>query len=185
MRKDFGAKPWTYPQPVFIVAAYDENGVANAMNAAWGGISCDEEICLCLSEGHKTTQNILAQKAFTVSMADETHMAACDYLGVVSGNKVADKVVHAGFTVSKSAFVNAPVLNELPMTLECEFLSYDKESCHLFGKIVNVSADENVLTDGKIDCEKLRPISFDPVSMQYRALGNVVGHAFRDGLVLR
>ena len=87
MRKNFGAKPWTYPQPVFILAAYDENGTPNAMNAAWGGISEDKELSMCISEGHKTTANILARKAFTVSMATADQMVACDYVGIESGNK--------------------------------------------------------------------------------------------------
>ena len=114
MRKNFGPKPWTYPQPVFILAAYDENGVPNAMNAAWGGISEENEISLCISEGHKTTQNILARKAFTISMADAAHVVACDYVGIVSGNNVPDKMARAGFHTSQAAFVDAPVIDELP-----------------------------------------------------------------------
>src|SRR5699024_12611620 len=115
MRKNFGVKPWTYPQPVFILAAYDEHGVPNAMNAAWGGISEENEISLCISAEHKTTENILARKAFTLSMADAAHVTACDYVGIVSGNDVPDKVARAGFHTSKAAFVDAPLIDELPM----------------------------------------------------------------------
>lgn len=186
MRKNFGSKPWTYPQPVFILAAYDENGHPCAMNAAWGGIHYDDQISLCISAGHKTTANILASKAFTVSMADVDHLVACDYVGVVSGNKVPDKFAKAGFTEVKSEFVNAPVINELPMTLECTLVSYDPKSCCLIGKIVNVSADERILDEsGKIDPAKLRPITFDPVHNAYIALGEKVGNAFRDGLSIK
>lgn len=95
MRKNFGAKPWTYPQPVFILAAYGEDGTPNAMNAAWGGISDDKELSMCISAGHKTTANILARKAFTVSMATAEQAVACDYVGIESGNKAADKVAKA------------------------------------------------------------------------------------------
>ena len=105
MRKNFGAKPWTYPQPVFILAAYDENGTPNAMNAAWGGISEDKELSMYISEGHKTTANILARKAFTVSMATADQMVACDYVGIESGNQVSDKVAKAGWHTTKSEFV--------------------------------------------------------------------------------
>lgn len=186
MRKNFGAKPWSYPQPVFIIAAYDENGTPNAMNVAWGGIHYDDQIAMCISAGHKTTANILASKAFTVSMADVEHLVACDYVGVASGNKVADKFAHAGFTHTKSEFVNAPVINELPMTIECELISYDPEMCTLIGRIVNVSADERILDgDGKIDVSKLRPITFDPVRNEYRVIGEKVGNAFRDGLQMK
>lgn len=185
MRKNFGPKPWTYPQPVFILAAYDENGVPNAMNAAWGGISCDTEICLCISAGHKTTKNILARKAFTVSMATAEQMTACDYVGIVSGNNTPDKMEKAGFHTDKAEFVDAPVIRELPMTLECRLISYDPESCHLFGEIVNVSADESILTDGKIDMGKLAPITFDPIGGAYHAIGEKVGNAFKDGMKLK
>ena len=184
MRKNFGAKPWTYPQPVFILAAYDENGTPNAMNAAWGGISEDKELSMCISEGHKTTANILARKAFTVSMATVEQMVACDYVGIESGNKVADKVAKAGWHTTKSEFVDAPLIDELPMAVECRLVSYDPESCRLVGEIVNVSADESVLNeDGKIDPDKLRPITFDPIHNAYRVLGEKVGNAFQDGAI--
>jgi flavin reductase (DIM6/NTAB) family NADH-FMN oxidoreductase RutF len=186
MRKNFGAKPLLYPQPVFIIAAYDENGVPNAMNAAWGGISEEQEVSVCISAGHKTTKNILASKAFTISMADADHVAQCDYVGVVSGNKVPDKMEKAGFHTTKSEFVNAPLIDELPMAVECRLVSYDPETCRLVGEIVNVCADESVLGEnGKVDPAKLRPITFDPMNNAYLVLGERVGSAFSDGLKLK
>lgn len=186
MRKNFGAKPWTYPQPVFIITAYDEDGVPNAMNAAWGGISDSTQLSVCLSAGHKTTKNILAKGAFTVSMADAAHVAACDYVGVVSGNSVPNKLEKAGFHTVKSTFVDAPLIKELPMALECRLVSYHTDTGILVGEIVNVNADESVLAkDGTIDPAKLRPITFDPVNNTYLVLGEKVGTAFRDGLSLK
>ena len=185
MRKNFGAKPICYPQPVFILAAYDEDGVPNAMNAAWGGISDDKEISFCISAGHKTTHDILARKAFTVSMADAAHVVECDYVGVVSGNDVPDKLARCGLHTTKSEFVDAPLIEELAMALECRLVSYDSETCRLVGEIVNVCADESVLTGGKIDPAKLKPITFDPVNNAYLVLGEKVGNAFQDGLKLR
>ena len=186
MRKNFGAKPYTYPQPVLIIAAYDENGTPDAMNAAWGGISDDTQISMCLSAGHKTVKNIQARKAFTVSMADAAHVVACDYVGIVSGNKVPDKYEKAGFHATKSEFVDAPLIDELPMTLECTLVSYDPETCRLVGEIVNVSADERILDEnGKIDPVKLEPITFDPVNNAYLKLGEKVGNAFKDGMQLK
>lgn len=171
--------------PVLIVAAYDEQGIPNAMNAAWGGMFTDEHIGICISEGHKTTKNILSTKAFTVSMATIEQLAACDYVGIVSGNREPEKFSKAGFTAQRSEAVNAPIIEQLPMTLECEMLSYDKENNHLVGRIVNVSADESVLTDGKIDYRKLRPITYDPINHHYIALGEVAGNAFADGKKLK
>lgn len=185
MRKSFGPKSWLYPMPVLIVAAYDAEGKPNAMNAAWGGIFTDDQIGICLSAGHKTTKNILATRAFTVSMATAEQVTACDYVGLVSGNKEPDKFSKAGFTAVRSALVNAPIIAELPFTLECEVVSYDKESNHLVGRIVNVSADERILTDGQIDYCKLRPITYDPIGHHYIELGAVVGDAFSEGKKLK
>ena len=186
MRKNFGAKPWTYTQPVFIIASYDEEGRADAMNAAWGGISDDTQISLCLSAEHKTVKNIQARGAFTVSMADAAHVIACDYVGIVSGNDVPDKLEKAGFHTTKSQFVDAPLIDELPMAVECRLISYDPETCRMVGEIVNVCADESILDErGKIDPDRLQPIVFDPVNNAYRKLGEKAGYAFRDGLQLK
>ena len=182
MRKNFGAKPWTYPQPVFILAAYDENGTPNAMNAAWGGISEDKELSMCISEGHKTTANILARKAFTVSMATAEQMVACDYVGIESGNQVADKVAKAGWHTTKSEFVDAPLIDELPMAVECRLVSYDPESCRLVGEIVNISADEKVLDEkGRVDPTRLNAFIFDQCQSGYYKVGEKVGQAWKSG----
>lgn len=186
MRKNYGAKPMCYPMPVYIIGTYGSDGTPNAMNAAWGGISEDTEISICISADHKTTENILARKAFTVSMATAKYIAACDYVGIISGNKEPDKFAKAGFHATKSEFVDAPLIDELPMALECELISYNPESCRLVGRIVNVSADGSVLGDnGKIDVAKLQPITFDPMNNQYLVLGEKVGNAFHDGMALK
>ncbi len=186
MRKNFGVKTWLYPMPVFIIAAYDEQGAPNAMNAAWGGIYTDNMIGICLSEEHKTTKNILVTKAFTVSMATAEQVAACDYVGIVSGNKEPDKFAKAGFHALKSEFVNAPIIEELPMTLECELVSYDPETCFMTGRIVNISADSSALDEnGNISLEKLQPIAYDPVSHSYNVLGAKVADAFSIGKTLK
>ena len=183
-RKDFGAKPLSYPQPVWIIATYDENGVPNAMNAAWGGISEEKEISVCLSPGHKTCRNFAATGAFTVSMADAAHVAACDYVGIASGNQTPDKFARAGFTATGSALVNAPIINELAVCLECRVISFDTDSCILKGEIVNVSVDEAALTDGKVDVAKVAPICFDPFNRAYHVLGEKVGDAWGSGRLL-
>lgn len=186
MRKNFGAKPWTYPQPVFMIAAYGEDGTPDVMNAAWGGIHDDTQISMCLSPGHKTVKNILARKAFTVSMAEAAYVKACDYAGIVSGNDVPDKFARAGFHAVRSEYVDAPVIEELRMAVECRLISYDPETSQLIGEIVNVSADESVLgSDGKIDSAKLQPIIFDPVNLGYHVIGERVGNAFKDGRGLK
>ena len=186
MRKNFGSKPVCYPQPVFILGTYDEKGVPDAMNAAWGGISEENEVSVCISENHKTTENILLKKAFTVSMGTADQLVACDYVGIVSGKDVPDKVAKAGWTATKSDFVDAPLFDQLPMAMECELISYDPAACRLIGRIVNVSADESVLNDkGMVDPAKLRPITFDPMNNAYLELGGKVGNAFSDGVKLK
>ena len=186
MRKNFGAKPMCYPMPVYIIGTYGEDGTPNAMNAAWGGISEDTEISICISADHKTTKNILSRKAFTVSMATAQYVTACDYVGIVSGNKETNKFAKAGFHATKSEFVDAPLIDELPMALECQLISYDPDSCRLVGRIVNVCADESVLGEnGKVDAAKLQPITYDPMNHHYLTLGEKVGQAFHDGLTLK
>lgn len=181
MRKDFGKKAWFYPLPVLIVGSYDETGKADAMNAAWGGIYDRDHVILCLSAGHKTTKNIRAKGAFTVSFADAAHAVEADYVGLVSANDVADKLEKAGFHTTPSQHVDAPIIDELPMTLECRLVKFNEDG-NIIGEIVNVSADERILdADGVIDPAKLEPISFDPVHSAYRKLGEKVGNAFQDG----
>ena len=186
MRKNFGAKAMCYPMPVFIIGTYNEDGTPNAMNAAWGGISEETEITICVDDSHKTAENLLARKAFTVSMATAQQMTACDYVGIVSGTKEPEKFAKAGFHATKSAFVDAPLIDELPMALECEVLSYDEETCRLVGRIVNVCVDASVLGEnGKVDVAKLAPITYDPMNHHYLVLGEKVGQAFHDGMALK
>ncbi len=185
MRKNFGAKDWLYPLPVLIVGSYDENGKANAMNAAWGGIYDDKKVILCLSQGHKTTKNIKKTGAFTVSFATAETVVACDYVGIASGNKEENKMEKAGFTVTKSEFVDAPIINELPMALECKLVGETADG-NLIGEIININAEESVLDEeGLVDIKKLRPITFDPVHNTYVELGETVGKAFSDGMALK
>ena len=185
MRKNFGEKTWLYPLPVLIVGSYDENGKADAMNAAWGGIYDANQVILCLSAGHKTTKNIKAKGAFTVSFATADTVAACDYVGLVTANTTSDKMEKAGFHTVKSEFVDAPIIEELPMTLECKLVKIGEDG-HIIGEVVNVSADEKILgDDGLVSAEKLGAITFDPVHNTYLRLGEKVGNAFSDGKKLK
>ncbi len=182
MRKNFGAKAILYPMPVLIIGTFDENGKPNAMNAAWGGISEETEISICVSDTHKTAENVIKKGAFTVSFADRKNLISADYVGIVSGNNEPDKITKCGWTAEKSEFVDAPLFKELPVALECKLISYDKDTCRLVGEIVNVCADESVLgDDGKISLEKFLPITYDPVHHTYRVLGENAGKAFCDG----
>lgn len=185
MRKNFGKKPWLYPLPVLIIGTYNADGSTDAMNAAWGGLYDGGRVILCLSAGHRTTENIKKKKAFTVSFADAAHVASSDYVGLVSAKEEPGKMEKAGFHTTKSEFVDAPVIDELPMTLECKLVKINEDG-NIIGEIVNVSADERILNaDGAIDPEKLQPISFDPVGNTYRVLGDKVGSAFSDGAKLK
>ena len=180
-RKNFGPNSFITPEPVLMIAAYDENGTPDIMNAAWGGISSANQISMCISPGHKTVKNILIKKAFTVSFATVDKVIESDYVGIVSANDVPDKFARAGFTATKSEYVDAPLVDQYPVALECEMVSYDADTHIMIGKILNVSADESVLTDGAIDLAKLRPIVYDGMNHNYNVLGEVVGKAFEDG----
>lgn len=186
MRKNFGVNPAVYPMPVFIIATYDVDGTPDAMNAAWGGISESDEISICLDPGHKTVKNILERGAFTVNVADEAHVVPCDYVGIVSGNQVPDKFTKAGFHAVKSEFVDAPIIEELPVAVECSVKSWDENTCRLVGEIKNVSVDERVLgEDGLPDADKIAPIVFDPFRHIYLKISGKAGTAFSDGKKLK
>ena len=186
MRKNLKPKAYIYPLPVLIVGSYDENGIPNAMNAAWGTVCDTAQVSICLSAGHKTTKNILKTKAFTVAIADSKNVVSADYVGVVSGNQVCDKLEKTGWSVEKSEFVNAPIFKELPLVLECVLVSYDTETEICIGEVVNVSVDEGILDEnGKIDLTKFKPICYDCCGHGYYVLGEKVGQAFSDGLKLK
>ena len=185
MKKNFGAKAWLYPMPVLIIGSYDEEGRPNAMNAAWGGISLEDRISICVDDAHKTTANVLKRRAFTVHVADAKNVAACDYVGIVSANDVPDKLMKTGWKIVKSAFVDAPVIEDLPMVLECELVSYDKSDCRMVGKIVNVGIDEVCCTGDKADVAKIDPIIYDPINHAYFRFGEAVGNAFNVGRTLK
>ena len=111
-----------------MIAAYDENGTPDIMNAAWGGISGENQISMCISPGHKTVKNILVKKAFTVSFATADKVIESDYVGIVSANDVPDKFARAGFTAAKSQYVDAPLVEQYPVAIECEMVSYDEKT---------------------------------------------------------
>ena len=186
-RVNFGAKPVMYPMPVLIIATYDENGVPDAMNAAWGMISGHDKVTLFIDEGHKTTKNIRAVKAFTVSIADKEHMDAADFFGIASGNTMPDKFERTGYHEEKSSFVNAPVITEFPVTMECELAEIvETENLHaVVGTIKNVSADEKVLSEeDKVDPTKLNALIFDQFQRGYYVAGEKVGQAWDAGQVM-
>lgn len=183
MKRNLGNTPVVAPLPVLIVATYDENGVPNAMNAAWGGQCGYHHVALNLSLGHKTTENLKHSKAFTLSIATVDTLVISDYFGLVSGRKE-NKIEKTGVHVTHSEFVNAPIIDEYPLTLECKVVEMQEVlgEMHVVGEVVNVQADESILdAQSKVDLGKLQPISFDPVLRAYRMLGEVVGKAFKDG----
>ena len=180
MRKSLKPASLFFPEPVCIVATYDEKGNPDAMNAAWGGISDTNEIHLCLSYEHKTVKNILKKKCFTVSCGTEKTEVACDYVGMVSLNNDPNKMKNSGFHTIKSTKINAPIIKELPFALECKLISYDKNTGHTYGKIVGISVDTKVLNKGKVDIKKVKPIIFDGGMNRYYSIGSKVGNAFND-----
>lgn len=187
MKKDLGVVPAVYPMPVLMVAAYDENGKVNVMNAAWGMICNMDKVALFIDEEHKTTQNILKTKAFTVSLADKAHMDVADFFGIATGNKMSDKFERTGYKAMKSSHVNAPIIEEFPVVMECELaevVNNDSFYC-IVGKIVNVAAEEKVLSEnGKVDPAKLEALIFDQFQHGYYVSGDKVGTAWNAGAAL-
>lgn len=187
MRQKLDMTEGIFPMPVLMVATYNEDGSVNVMNAAWGTHQSRGTVALNLTETHKTVKNIKARKAFTVSIADVDHIVEADYFGVETGNKVADKFARSGLTADKAECVDAPVINEFPLCLECEFIEYqhNEYGCGVIGKVVNVTADEKVLRDGKVDLSLVNAIAFDPYTLGYYKVSERVGDAFNDGMKLK
>ncbi len=187
MKKDLGALPAVYPMPVLMIGTYDENEKVNVMNVAWGQICDMDKIVLFIGEGKKTWLNIKASKAFTVALADEKHMDAADFFGIASGNKIDDKFERTGYHAVKSDKVHAPIIEEFPVVMECELVEFvETESISgIVGKIVNVKADEAVLSEnGKVDPAKLHALMFDQFQNGYYATGEKVGKAWNAGMGL-
>lgn len=184
MSVEFDAKNTVItPEAVLIIGTYDENGVPNAMNAAWGTQTDFSEITISLSQ-HKTTENIEKTGAFTVAFGTVDTVTISDYFGVESGNKV-NKIAKAGCHVHKSAHVNAPIIEEFPLTLECKCKDWNPETGILVGEIVAQQADESIITDGKIDLDKMKPIIYDSAIHAYRSVGPVIATAFSEGFKIK
>jgi len=187
MKQSLGVIPAVYPMPVLMVATYDKDGKVDVMNAAWGMISDMDKIALFIDEDHKTTMNIRESKAFTVSIADRDHMDVADFFGIATGNKMEDKFARTGYHASKSDKVNAPVIDEFPLCMECELAEIvQTENLHaVVGRIKDVKADEKVLDDnGKVDPSKLNALIFDQFQHGYYVSGEKVGKAWNAGSAL-
>ena len=186
-RVNMGAKLYVTPQPALMIATYDAEGTPDVMMAAWGGQYEGNQVCFQLSS-HQTTDNLRLTKAFTLSYADARTVAESDYFGIVSGRDVKDKVARAGFTCTKSEHVNAPIINEYPLAMECkvvEMIERDGGGAFVVGEIVNAVADPAILTDGKIDIKKLAPVAWDASSFNYLTLGDSVGKAWHSGKAIQ
>ena len=181
MRKDLGKKLIFTPLPVLIIGTYDKDGNPNAMNAAWGIQSDYEEVTITLSE-HKTTKNLRETGAFTVSFATKDTITISDYFGIATGNKE-NKIEKSKVKIEKSKYVNAPIILDYPLTLECKVKSFEGEK--LIGDVINISVDEKYLKNGKIDYDKLGIVTFDSVDNTYRIIGESVAKAFSEGLKIK
>lgn len=187
MRKKLSLTEGIFPMPVLMVATYNEDGSVNVMNAAWGTMQERGNVALNLTESHKTVKNIKARGAFTVSIADASHVVEADYFGVASGNNEPQKFENSGLTAVHSEIVDAPIVNEFPLCLECKFIEYQNNEYGIgvIGKVVNITADESVMVDGRVDMNLVNAIAFDPYTHGYYRVAERVGEAFKDGLKLK
>lgn len=187
MRKKLNVTDAIFPMPVLMIATYNEDGSVNVMNAAWGTMLDSDKVALNLSKTHKTVKNIKARKGFTVSIADAAHVAQADYFGVVSGNNNPKKFENSGLTATRSEAVDAPIVNEFPVCMECEFIECQggENGIGVIGKVLNVTADESVMNGDKIDVSLVNAIAFDPYTHGYYKVTERVGEAFKDGLKLK
>ncbi len=183
MRKNIKTTEGIFPMPVLMVATYNEDGSVDVMNAAWGTMFERDQVVLNLTETHKTVKNIKERKAFTVSIADSKHVVEADYFGVESANNTPNKFENSKLTATKSENIDAPIINEFPICMECEFIEYG--DCGIIGKVINTSVDVNAMNGDKVDIEKVSAIAFDPYTHGYYTVTKRVGNAFKDGMQLK
>ncbi len=184
MKINLGVKPYLFPMPVLMIATYDDDGQVNVMNMAWGGICDDNKVALNISDTHKTAANLRARRAFTISVADIDHLEAADYFGMVSGNKVPDKFELSGLHAVPSERVEAPVVVEFPLTIECRVVDMKTTdgTMRAVGEIVNVMVEDTALDErGRVDPLKLNAFLFDAFQSGYYAIGEKVGQAWKSG----
>ena len=187
MRTKLDLTAGIFPMPVLMIATYNEDGSVNVMNAAWGMMQTRDVVALKLSAGHKTVQNIKARGAFTIGIPDTAHMVQADYFGVESGNQVPEKFARSGLTASKAETVDAPVINEFPLCLECRFIEYQdgEYGCGVIGKVMRVTADDRVMENGKVNISLVDALAYDPYTRGYYRVSERVGEAYHDGLALK
>lgn len=188
MKKSLGAKPIIYPTPVFLVGSYDADGNANIMNAAWGGLcsSAPASVAVSVRKERYSFEAIQQQQAFTINIPRADQVVAADYFGIVSGRDV-DKIAASGMTTERAEHVNAPILCECPLVLECRLAANYELGVHtqLIGEIVDVKIDEECLDDvGLPDIVKVDPLLFAPGNRAYFKVGANVGKAFAVGKAL-
>ena len=187
MKKQIRTTEAIFPMPVLLISTFNGDGTVDVMNAAWGTMLDRDVVALNLSETHTTVKNIKARKSFVVHIADAKHVVEADWFGCVHGEKDPDKFKKSGLTYERSDVVDAPVINELPIALECEFVEYQNDATGLgvIGKVLRTSVEEAILRDGKVDVDSLEAIAFDPYTHGYYKVGGRVGDAFKDGLALK
>ena len=187
MKKEIKTTEAVFPMPVLLISTFNEDGTVDVMNAAWGTMLESDVVALNLTETHRTVENIKARKGFVVHIADAGHVVEADWFGVVSGKKEPGKFAKSGMTYVKSDLVDAPVINELPVAIECEFVEYQNDAAGIgvIGKVLRTSVEEANLKDGKVDIDSLEAIAFDPYTHGYYKVGGRVGEAFKDGLKLK
>jgi len=189
MKTSLGARTLLYPAPALMVGTYDKVGKPNVMAAAWTGICCSKPPCVAVALRKATYSygNLVARKAFTLSIPSHDLVAEVDYFGMASGRDE-DKFAATGLTPVRGEFVDAPYVSECPVVLECRLAQTLELGLHtqFVGEILDVKADESVLgADGVPDMAKVRPVVFAPESRSYYRLGEYVGKAFSIGKKLR
>lgn len=184
MSKNFGSKPYLFPMPTYMIGTYNEDNTPDVMMMAWGGICAEDMVALNLEADHKTVANLKSRKAFTLAIPGVDTIKESDYLGIVSSNKVANKFKNSGLSYIESQLVDAPIIVQYPVTLECEVVEMQQQpyGLRVLGKIVNVRADDKVLdANGNIDVAKINAFVFDQVKYGYYSIGEKIGQAWHSG----
>jgi flavin reductase (DIM6/NTAB) family NADH-FMN oxidoreductase RutF len=195
LKKEQPVKYLSYPQAIFVVGTYDQEGKPNIATVALAGMCSHEPPCFGISLRPQTYshQNVLARRAFTVNVPSRTHIVYVDYAGLVSGRQC-DKFEVCGLTAVRSQKVDAPYVDEFRTVAECSLRQAVELGSHtmFIGEIKGILGDEAVLThlpkfgpDMKDipDMQKVEGIVYAVVgqSRSYVCLGQTLGEAYSVG----
>jgi flavin reductase (DIM6/NTAB) family NADH-FMN oxidoreductase RutF len=176
-----GPQPLIWPHPTVLVGS-NVDGKPDFAAVAWTGVAASNPpaVTIALQHHRYSLKGIYQNRTFSVNVPSADLVKETDYCGLISGSRT-DKVADCAFRVFYGKLETAPLIDQCPLNLECEVVHIINMGSHalVVGKVVEVYASEDCLTDGKPDVLKVKPFTFFPP--KYRAIGEPIADTFKSG----